>query len=75
MFARRGYNVQSLAVGHSETEGRSRICMVVPGDDASIDKLIKQLYRLVNVQNITNMTKLPFVARELMMIKARRFST
>lgn len=69
LFSRRGYNVQSLAVGPSEKEGRSRICMVVPGDDISIPKLIKQLYKLVHVQNVSDMTKIPFVARELMLVK------
>eukprot|EP00210_Caulerpa_lentillifera_P002187 g2101.t1 len=69
LFSRRGYNVQSLAVGPSEKEGRSRICMVVPGDDTSIPKLIKQLYRLVHVQQVHDMTKIPFVARELMLVK------
>ena len=71
VFARRGYNIQSLAVGPSEKEGRSRICLVVPGDETSISKLVKQLYKLVNVQTITDMTKLPFVSRELMLVKVR----
>ena len=69
VFARRGYNIQSLAVGTSEEEGRSRICLVVPGDDTKIPKLIKQLYKLVNVQTITDMTKIPFVDRELVLVK------
>ena len=43
MFARRGFNVQSLAVGTSETEGRSRITMVVPGGSDSLQNLIKQV--------------------------------
>ena len=43
VFARRGYNVQSLAVGPSEREGMSRICMVVPGTQPAVDKLLKQV--------------------------------
>jgi acetolactate synthase-1/3 small subunit len=43
VFARRGYNVQSLAVGPSETPGDSRITMVVPGTRQSVDKVIKQV--------------------------------
>jgi acetolactate synthase regulatory subunit len=52
VFARRGYNVQSLAVGNSEREGRSRITMVVPASGASIAKLIKQLNKLVYVEKV-----------------------
>lgn len=47
MFARRGFNVQSLAVGTSEREGRSRITMVVPGGSDSLQNLIKQVQRAV----------------------------
>lgn len=43
VFARRGYNVQSLAVGPSETQGDSRITMVVPGTLQSINKIMKQV--------------------------------
>jgi len=69
VISRRGYNVQSLAVGRSEKEGRSRICLVIPGDEESISKLLNQLHKLVNVQEVTDMTKIPFVSRELMLIK------
>ncbi|KAJ9533369.1 hypothetical protein QJQ45_026389, partial [Haematococcus lacustris] len=71
VFARRGYNVQSLAVGPSEREGMSRICMVVPGAAPAIDKLVKQLNKLVDVQSVTNLTPMPFVNRELMLVKVR----
>ncbi len=69
MFARRGYNVQSLAVGPSEREGMSRICMVVPGTQQLIDKLLRQLNKLVFVENVTDLTNVPFVNRELMLVK------
>lgn len=52
VFARRGYNVQSLAVGNSEQEGMSRICMVVPGSESGVNNLIKQLNKLVFVQQV-----------------------
>ena len=69
VFARRGYSIQSLAVGPSEREGMSRICMVVPGNDEMIAKLFKQLSKLVYVQNMINLTRTPFVNRELMLVK------
>ena len=52
VLARRGYNVQSLAVGHSEVEGRSRITTVIPGSSASTAKLIKQLNKVINVVKV-----------------------
>jgi acetolactate synthase small subunit len=69
VFARRGYNVQSLAVGPGEREGLSRITMVVPGSNSGIANLLKQLNKLVAVQAVTDLTDSPYVSRELMMVK------
>lgn len=71
VFARRGYNVQSLAVGNSEKEGMSRITMVAPGDGPHIGKLIKQLEKLAYVRKVIDLTNIPHVQRELMLIKVR----
>ncbi|XVF30353.1 hypothetical protein REPUB_Repub16aG0049900 [Reevesia pubescens] len=69
VFARRGYNLQSLAVGHAEVEGLSRITTVVAGTDESIIKLVQQLYKLVDLHEVRDLTPLPFAEREFMLIK------
>lgn len=69
LFARRGFNIESLAVGPAEQPGMSRITMVVPGDDATIEQLTKQLYKLINVLKVQDITQIPCVERELMLVK------
>jgi acetolactate synthase I/III small subunit len=69
LFARRGFNIESLAVGPAEQIGRSRIIMVVPGDDNVIEQLIKQLYKLISVLKVQDITEKPCVERELMLVK------
>ncbi len=71
LFARRGFNIESLAVGPAEKVGISRIIMVVPGDDSVIEQLIKQLYKLVSVLKVQDITKTPSVERELMLVKVK----
>jgi acetolactate synthase I/III small subunit len=71
LFARRGFNIESLAVGPAEQVGVSRITMVVPGDDAIIEQLIKQLYKLISVLKVQDITQIPCVERELMLVKVR----
>lgn len=75
LFARRGFNIESLAVGPAEVPGVSRITMVVPGDDQVVEQLTKQLYKLVNVLKVQDLTDVPCVERELMLIKANANST
>ncbi|NES71478.1 MAG: acetolactate synthase small subunit [Okeania sp. SIO2D1] len=69
LFARRGFNIESLAVGPAEQTGVSRITMVVPGDDRIIEQLTKQLYKLINVLKVQDITAIPCVERELMLLK------
>ena len=71
LFARRGFNIESLAVGPAEKVGVSRITMVVPGDDSVVEQLIKQLYKLISVLKVQDITQVPCVERELMLVKVR----
>ncbi|MCU0535464.1 MAG: acetolactate synthase small subunit [Hydrococcus sp. Prado102] len=75
LFARRGFNIESLAVGPAEQVGISRITMVVPGDDRIIEQLTKQLYKLINVLKVQDVTQVPCVERELMLIKVSASSS
>nr|QJH88255.1 IlvH [Pterocladia lucida] len=71
LFARRGFNIASLAVGPTEKEGVSRITMVVSGDNRTIEQLTKQLYKLINILKVQDITNIPSVERELILIKVR----
>ena len=71
LFARRGFNIESLAVGPAEKSGISRITMIVPGDNRTIEQLIKQLYKLVNILKVQDITNIPCVERELVLIKIK----
>lgn len=71
LFARRGFNIDSLAVGPAEQVGISRITMGVPGDDRTIEQLTKQLYKLVNILKVQDITNTPCVERELMLLKVK----
>jgi acetolactate synthase-1/3 small subunit len=69
LFARRGFNIESLAVGPAEQLGVSRITMVVPGEERTIEQLTKQLYKLVNILRVQDITDVPCVERELILLK------
>jgi acetolactate synthase-1/3 small subunit len=69
LFRRRAFNIQSLAVGHSEQLGLSRMTVVVNGDSAKVEQVRKQLDKLINVIRVTDITEGNIVARELALIK------
>jgi len=69
LFRRRNFNIESLTVGHSETPGISRMTIVTEGDSAVIEQVQKQLYKLINVTKVTDVTHEPTVIRELALIK------
>ncbi len=69
LFARRGFNIDSLAVGPAEIQGQSRLTMVVEADDQTLQQMTKQLDKLVNVLQVLYLTWLPAVEREVMLLK------
>lgn len=71
LFARRGFNIESLAVGHSEIEGLSRITVVVDVDELPLEQVTKQLNKLINVIKIVELDPAQAVQREHLLIKVR----
>lgn len=69
LFRRRNYNIQSLAVGHSETRDISRMTVVVDGDNRVVEQVVKQLSKLINVTEVLDVTDSPSVIRELALVK------
>jgi acetolactate synthase-1/3 small subunit len=69
LFARRGFNIESLAVGPAEKNGMSRLTMVVEGDDRTLQQMTKQLDKLINVLGVIDLSTIPAVERELMLLK------
>jgi len=69
LFSRRGFNIESLAVGPTEDEKISRITIVVNAEIHSIEQVVKQLYKLINVIKIQELDPANIVERELVLIK------
>ena len=69
MFARRGFNIESLAVGPTEHHHISRVTLSVDCDDAALAQIEKQMHKLVNVLRITELTPGESIERELALIK------
>ena len=69
LFRRRGFNIVSLAVGHSETPGVSRMTVVVQTDASGAQRIEAHLYKLIHVIRVENITDRPAVIRDLALIK------
>ncbi len=75
LFSRRGFNIESLAVGPTELKGISRMTIMVTVDDFPLEQVTKQLNKLINVIKIVEQEPSNSVSRELMMIKVRSDAT
>ena len=71
LFFRRGFNIESLAVGPTQDQEVSRITIVVKGDDAHIEQLVQQLYKLICVQKVQVMQPRNAVERQLLLVKVK----
>lgn len=71
LFGRRGFNIESITVGQSEEVGLSRMVIVTVGDENNLEQIEKQLYKLVDVIKVIDLSSKPMVARELAMIKVK----
>jgi acetolactate synthase-1/3 small subunit len=71
MFARRGYNIFSLAVAPTDDERFSRITVVVDAEQTSVEQMVKQLFKLINVVKVTELGPEESVERELLLMTVR----
>jgi acetolactate synthase-1/3 small subunit len=71
LFARRGFNIDSLAVGETEDPRLSRMTIAVDAQDSPLEQVTKQLHKLINVIKITDLDPATSVERELMLVKVR----
>lgn len=69
LFSRRGFNIESLAVGPTQDREVSRITIAVLGDDAHIEQLVQQLYKLICVQKVQVMQPSTALERRLLLVK------
>ena len=75
LFRRRGFNIESITVGHSEQPGLSRVTVMVNGSSAVVEQVRKQLDKLVDVVKVFDITGDEKVSRELALIKVRATPT
>ena len=71
MFSTRGYNIDSLRVAPTDNPSISRLTLVTEGSDEVIGQITKQLYKLIDVVDVLNISQHDHIERELMMIKLK----
>lgn len=69
LIRRRGFNIDSITVGHSETQGLSRMIIIVDGATTAVEQVRKQLAKLIDIVKITDISEEDIVDRELALIK------
>jgi acetolactate synthase-1/3 small subunit len=71
LFRRRGFNIDSIAVGHSEIPHLSRVTIVVNGTTATVEQVRKQLDKLIDVAKVFDITSEKLIGRELALVKVK----
>jgi acetolactate synthase-1/3 small subunit len=71
LFSGRGFNISELSVGETENPEYSRITIVVKGDDKILDQVKKQLNKFIDVVKVTDLSSVPSVHREIILIKVK----
>ena len=71
LFSARGFNIESLAVGETEIPERSRMTIVVSGDDSVVEQIRKQLSKLIDTIKVTEFAGAPYLERDLVLIKVK----
>jgi acetolactate synthase-1/3 small subunit len=74
LFRRRGFNIDSIAVGHSEVPHLSRVTIIVNGTTATVEQVRKQLDKLIDIVKITDISSEKMTSRELSLIKVKATS-
>jgi acetolactate synthase-1/3 small subunit len=69
LFTRRGFNIESIAVGHSEIPGISRMTIIVSGDEKVLEQIIKQLNKLIDVIRVRDIPAENIIERELVLVR------
>ena len=75
LFRRRGFNIESIAVGHSETPHLSRMTIVVDGTTTRVEQVRKQLEKVVDVVKVFEIAEADIIASELALVKVKATST
>lgn len=75
LFRRRGFNIDSIAVGHSEVPHLSRVTIIVNGTTATVEQVRKQLDKLIDVVKVFDITSEKATSRELALVKVKATST
>jgi acetolactate synthase-1/3 small subunit len=71
LFSRRGYNIKNIAVGRTMEQGISRMTITVDADPHTVEQIVKQLNKQVNILKVSDLTEESYVGRELMLVKVK----